>query len=199
MLTYDDCLGLSGLTQEEVAALARIRHLPEIIALEMGWGLCGTPEGRRAIRRMILVEIEEACRRGDARAAAGLGLVLHHFLEGHCAQDRPVASPPAGGDGGALMRALRLDPAAAPRLRERLDGHLAAMLRRFGLDRASVRERFPTEAQVAEMCCATCAETGRCARFLAGATGAEAPSAFCPNAPLFGELGRHGSGSRDVA
>ena len=33
MLTYNDCLGLSDLTQEEVAALARIKHLPEVVAL----------------------------------------------------------------------------------------------------------------------------------------------------------------------
>ena len=45
MLTYNDCLGLSGLDQEEVSALAKIRHLPEVVALEMGWSLCRTPDG----------------------------------------------------------------------------------------------------------------------------------------------------------
>ena len=132
MLTYNDCLGLSELTQEEVAALARIKHLPEVVALEMGWSLCRTPEGKRLIGRMILDDIEAACRRGDARAAAKLGLVLHRFVETHDAQDAPTA-PHAGDD--HLAQALRLDPAAASWVRERLDVYMAAVLSNFGLER----------------------------------------------------------------
>jgi hypothetical protein len=188
MLTYNDCLGLSDLTQEEVAALARIKHLPEVVALEMGWSLCKTPEGARTIRRMILDDIEAACRRGDAQAAAKLGLVLHHFLENHRVEDGPSETDSAGGD--HLARTLGLGPMAARWVREGVDTYLAPMLHHFGLDRASARERFPTQVRVAEMCCATCAETRRCRRFLAGVEGAEAPSAFCPNAPLFEELGQ---------
>ena len=33
MLTYKDCLKLCGLTAEEIAAIARHEHLPEIVAL----------------------------------------------------------------------------------------------------------------------------------------------------------------------
>ncbi len=73
MLTYNDCLGLSALTQEEVAALAQIKHLPEVVALEMGWSLCRTSEGAQTIRRMILDDIEDACRRGDARERPSWG------------------------------------------------------------------------------------------------------------------------------
>lgn len=189
MLTYNDCLGLSGLTQEEVSALARIKHLPEVVALEMGWNLCRTPEGAGTIRRMILDDIEAACRRGDARAAAKLGLVLHHFLEDHHVEDAP-AEPQAEGD--HLARALRLGPMAARRAREGVDLYIGAMLRRFGLDHEAARERFPAEVRAAELCCAACSETRRCRRFLAGVEGAEAPSAFCPNAPLFDELRQGG-------
>ncbi len=193
MLTYNDCLGLSGLTQEEVAALARIKHLPEVVALEMGWSLCRTPQGAQTIRRMILDDIEAACRRGDARAAAKLGLVLHHFLESRRVEDAPAATDSADGD--HLARALGLGPMAARWVREGVDTYLAPTLHHFGLHRESARERFPTQMRVAEMCCAACADTRRCRRFLAGAEGAEAPSAFCPNAPLFDELGqRRGDG-----
>ena len=189
MLTYNDCLGLSELTQEEVSTLARIKHLPEVVALEMGWNLCRTPEGAQTIRRMILDDIEAACRRGDAREAAKLGLVLHHFLEDHHVRDAPAGSR---ADGDHLAGALRLGPMAARWTREGVDTYMAGTLHHFGLDRASVRERFPAEMQVAEMCCATCTETRRCRRFLAGAAEAEAPSAFCPNAPLFAELAQAG-------
>jgi hypothetical protein len=189
MLTYNDCLGLSGLTPEEVAVLARHEHLPEIVALELGWSLCGTPEGKRRIRQMILDDIEEACRRGDPRAAARLGLALHHFLDAHLGRPTGAqeAAPPSPAAEEQVVQALGLDPEAVARVRERLDSYLAAMLQRFGLDQAA-QARFPTEMQVAAMCCATCTETGRCRRFLAGLAGAEAPSAFCPNAALFDEL-----------
>lgn len=191
MLTYNDCLGMSGLTQEEVSALARIKHLPEVVALEMGWSLCRTPEGKQTIRCMILDDVEAACGRGDARTAAKLGLVLHHFLEDHQVRDTPAE---ARADDDRLARALRLGPAAARWVREGVNTYMAAMMRRFGLDQASVRERFPTEMQAAEMCCATCAETRRCRRSLAGAEGAEEPSAFCPNAPLLDALGQRRGG-----
>jgi hypothetical protein len=178
MLSYDDCVALSELTPEEIAAIARHEHLPEIVALEMGACLCGTPEGRQLIRRMIIKDSEEACRRGDTRAAARLGLVLHHFIEAH--RDKQEPSVP-------------WDPASAAVpswVRERVDTSLAAMLHHFGIDRAAAQERFGPEMQIAEMCCAACPQTKRCRRFLTGVAGAEAPSAFCPNAPLLDELGR---------
>jgi hypothetical protein len=198
MLTYNDCLGLSELTPEQVAALAKHEHLPEIVALEMGWSLSGTPGGRQRIRCMILDNIEDACRRGDTRTAARLGLALHHFVEAHLDLDRHGRVEPGQegsgvqdvkaaphDDGDRLQRTLGLDAAL---VRERVEVYLAAMLNRFGLDPASARERFPIQTQVAEMCCGACTETRRCRRFLAGLAGAEAPSAFCPNAPLLDGL-----------
>lgn len=94
MLTYNDCLGMSELSQEQVAALARIKRLPEVVALEMGWSLCRTPEGKQTIRRMILDDAEAACRRGDAGTAARLGLVLHRFLAGAEGAETPSAFCP---------------------------------------------------------------------------------------------------------
>jgi Family of unknown function (DUF6455) len=179
MLTYDDCLGLSVLRSEEIAAIAKHEHVPEIIALEMGSCLCETPEGKQLIRRMIFDDIEDACRRGDTRTAGKLGLVLHRFIETHL--DRHGSAEPCG----------QADT-AAPWIRERVDAYLTAMLRHFGIDRASAQERFRPEMQMAEVCCAACTETERCGGFLAGHGGAEAPSAFCPNAPLFNELGLPG-------
>ena len=36
MLTYEDCVELSDLTEEEIEAVAQHEHLPEIVALELG-------------------------------------------------------------------------------------------------------------------------------------------------------------------
>ena len=53
MVTFEDCLGLCGLTVKQIAAIARHEHLPEILALELGAHLCTTAQGRQQIRRMI--------------------------------------------------------------------------------------------------------------------------------------------------
>lgn len=187
MLSYEDCVALSGLTPEEIAAIAQHEHLPEIVALEMGTCLCESPDGKQLIRRMIIEDSEEACRRGDTRAAARLGLVLHHFLDTQ--GDRQAATDAYKRGGTSLP----------PWVQERVDTYLTLMLRHFGIERAAAKERFGPEMQVAEMCCAACTQTGRCRRFLAGVAGDTMPT-FCPDTPLFTELERtlRPSGGRSV-
>lgn len=83
MLTYQDCLELSDLTEEEVEAIAQHERLPEIAALEMGSYLVHTPEGIPMIKRIILDDIEEARRHGHAQKVLQLKLVLKHFVDTH--------------------------------------------------------------------------------------------------------------------
>jgi hypothetical protein len=79
MLTYEDCLGMIDLTQEEVEAIAEHEHCHDIIALELGNYLVHTAEGQPRIRKMILEDIETAEARGDASHSAKLKLVLMQF------------------------------------------------------------------------------------------------------------------------
>jgi hypothetical protein len=79
MLTYEDCLGMTDLTEAEVKAIAEHEHCPGIIALELGNYLVRTTDGRPRVRRMILDDIEAAEARGDAVHSAKLKLVLQHF------------------------------------------------------------------------------------------------------------------------
>ena len=72
MLTLEDCIGLSGLDEEEILAIAEHEHIPEMAALEMGNYLCHTQAGERRIRRMIVDDIHAARARGDTRPAAVL-------------------------------------------------------------------------------------------------------------------------------
>jgi hypothetical protein len=60
MLSYDDCLGLSELRPDEIAAIARHKHVPEIVALAMGASLRLSLEGRQLMRRMAVVDSAEA-------------------------------------------------------------------------------------------------------------------------------------------
>ena len=95
MLTWEDCLGLCELTEAEIAAIARHEHLPEMAALELGQYLCRTHDGRLAIRRMILDDIDGALAAGDLLRTLRLKLALRHFVQNH----RDVQFTGAGSEG----------------------------------------------------------------------------------------------------
>lgn len=83
MLTYQEVIELSGLTLDEIDAIAQHEHVPEIVAAEMGNYLMECPDGIPCIKRIILDDIEEAERHGQARRVLHLKLVLKHFVETH--------------------------------------------------------------------------------------------------------------------
>jgi len=83
MLTFEDCVALSGLAAEEIAAIAEHEHIPELAAAEMGSYLCRSPSGELRIKRMIVDDIELARTTGKLDRAAALRLVLRHFIECH--------------------------------------------------------------------------------------------------------------------
>lgn len=94
MLTYEDCLGLCDLTEEEIAAIAEHEHIPRIAALELGNYLVHTPEGVPVLKRIIVDDIQAAEQRGDTAHANKLRLVLWHFVQTH---------PQAGNDAEASV------------------------------------------------------------------------------------------------
>jgi hypothetical protein len=83
MLTIEDCIALSELTPEEIAAIAEDTHLPDIIAAELGCYLVHSASGRKRIKAMIRDDIDMARAHGDYRHAAKLKLVLEHFIAEH--------------------------------------------------------------------------------------------------------------------
>lgn len=93
MLTFDDCLGLCALTEEEVRAIALHEHLPEIVALELGDCLIRTPGGEFLVSHMVIDTIQDAERRGDRARAVLLKTTLRHFIEGHLAARKAVVDP----------------------------------------------------------------------------------------------------------
>ena len=91
MLTLEDCIALSGLTEAEVDAIAEHEHLPEVIATELGCYLCHRPDGCAAIKAIIRDDIATAQGHGDFRHAAELKLVLRHFIQHAKALDKACA------------------------------------------------------------------------------------------------------------
>ncbi len=89
MITLEDCVGMCGLTEEEVLAIAEHEHLPEIAAAALAEYLLSQEHGSEAIRDMIVDDIRRAGLQGKKRDVVTLLHVLHHFLKTH-----PEARPP---------------------------------------------------------------------------------------------------------
>lgn len=89
MLTIDDCIALSGLTEAEIAAIAEHEHIPFTAATELGRCLCASDRGLDVVRTMVLDDLWAARRRGDTVHVRELSGILDNFAANH-AEDAPV-------------------------------------------------------------------------------------------------------------
>lgn len=92
MISLEDCIGLCGLTEEEVLAIAEHEHVPEIVATALASYLSQDDRGLDAVRDMIIDDIRDGQARGDRAHVVALLRVLHHFLRTH-REARPELHP----------------------------------------------------------------------------------------------------------
>lgn len=83
MLSLEDCIALSDLTEEEILAIAQHEHIPEMAATELGNYLVHAPDGEQCIRSMIRDDIAAAAAAGDRIRELALKLVLRHYIVQH--------------------------------------------------------------------------------------------------------------------
>jgi hypothetical protein len=88
MISYQECLEFSDLTEEEVAAIAEHEHIPDAAALELGVYLLGKADGISTIAGMIRDDLEVARARGDVPRVLRLRQALAHVLSRH--PERPA-------------------------------------------------------------------------------------------------------------
>ena len=69
MLTFEDCLALCELTEDEIDAIAEHEQISETVAVELGSYLIHGPDGQLLIQRMIIDDIQAARRRGAPQTA----------------------------------------------------------------------------------------------------------------------------------
>jgi hypothetical protein len=80
MLSLEDCIALSGLTEEEILAIAQHEHIPEIAAAELGNYLSRSADGRLVIKSMIRDDIQAAAARGERERVLALKIVLRNYV-----------------------------------------------------------------------------------------------------------------------
>ena len=79
MLTLDECIGMSGLTDDEIAVIAQCRRVPMIVAVEVGHALLETAKGKFILRGYISDLLEQAKLTGRREKAKHLDRVLTQF------------------------------------------------------------------------------------------------------------------------
>lgn len=83
MLTLEDCIALSELTEEEILAIASHERIPEIAAVELGNYLVCREDGEWVIKAMIREDIDHARARGDRERELALRMVLRNYICTH--------------------------------------------------------------------------------------------------------------------
>jgi hypothetical protein len=83
MLTLEDCIALSELTEEEILAIASHERIPEIAAAELGNYLVCREDGEWVIKVMIRDDIDHARARGDRERELALKMVLRNYVSTH--------------------------------------------------------------------------------------------------------------------
>jgi hypothetical protein len=92
MISMEDCVAFSGMSEQEVLAIAEHEHVPEVVACAMAQYLDQNYTGRVQIRDMIVDDIRDAQEQGNRSHVRDLLHVLHHFLRTH-PEERPTIHP----------------------------------------------------------------------------------------------------------
>jgi hypothetical protein len=71
MISLEDCIGLCGLDEKEVAAISEHEHISEIAAAALANYLMKQPHGGEIIRTMIIDAIHKSARRRSRQTCSG--------------------------------------------------------------------------------------------------------------------------------
>lgn len=83
MLTYQDCLPLVELDEEEARMIASQPPPREDMMLELGNYILLGDDGLPAVRESVLDELKASRRAHDLRRSAELKLMLQKFVDNH--------------------------------------------------------------------------------------------------------------------
>lgn len=83
MLSLQECIDFSDLTEDEIEAIAEHEHVPEIVAAEIGATLLQTNSGVCLIKLYLLENIEHARSRGHYDKANRLDELYRRFNRDH--------------------------------------------------------------------------------------------------------------------
>ena len=83
MLSITDCVGMCGLTEEELQVVADHERLPLIVAAELAAELLKTPKGTWRLRSCLLDALQVSVARGDLARETHLRGLVGGFTQAH--------------------------------------------------------------------------------------------------------------------
>jgi hypothetical protein len=83
MLSLAECIGMSDLTEDEIAVIAEHEHVPDIVAVELGQGLLKTSKGVFILKCYISDVLEQAKLAGKRDKVKRLDRLLTRFNAAH--------------------------------------------------------------------------------------------------------------------
>jgi hypothetical protein len=83
MLTLQDCIAFSGLTPDQLDAVACHQHLPAVIAAEWAESVLESEGGIRLVEAVLVEEVACACAQGDRTCAERFRRGLEEFIRDH--------------------------------------------------------------------------------------------------------------------
>jgi hypothetical protein len=83
MIALEDIIGMCGLTETEVDAVAEHEHIPGVAAAALASYLMHAHHGPAHVQTMICEDIREAMRRDDVAHARELFMALRSFVAQH--------------------------------------------------------------------------------------------------------------------
>lgn len=87
MLSLQDCIDFSDLSEDEIGAIAEHEHVPEIVAAEIGATLLQSTSGVCLLKLYLLENIEQARALGHFEKAARLEKLYRRFDREHPGAD----------------------------------------------------------------------------------------------------------------
>ncbi len=83
MIAHEDIIGMCGLTEAEVDAIAEHEHIPETAAAALASYLMHRHHGPAHVQGMICDDIRTAIRADDVEHAKALFMALRSFVSEH--------------------------------------------------------------------------------------------------------------------
>ena len=80
MLTVQECVDMSELSNEAIRAIAEHAHIPEVVAAELGQELLKGTGGMLEIQRILEEDLELAVQAGEQDQISDRKRVLERFI-----------------------------------------------------------------------------------------------------------------------
>jgi hypothetical protein len=84
ILTVQECVDMSELSNEAIRVIAEHEHMPEVVAAELGQELLKSTGGIAEIRRMLEKSVELAIQGGAEDKINDRKRVLRSFIASYC-------------------------------------------------------------------------------------------------------------------